>query len=155
MPDGFPIRNGKQPVSFRKLKNLTKAVVMKSKMNQWLFSYKYEAIIIQLPQVENIGFTKRAQFASSKRHVSWLFKKCVKTHLQHTIPFHEEKCQEHILWVLTAIPVFTLIRWISTVSWLPSMKSKTSFLFQNAQNHYQSCCCNEEKNEPVCFSGKF
>ena len=68
--DYFPARSGKQPVSFRKLKNLTKAVVMKSKTNQWLFSGKYEAVIMQLPQVENIAFTKRAQFAGSKRHVS-------------------------------------------------------------------------------------
>ena len=28
-------------------------------------------------------------------------------------------------------------------------------LFQKTQNHDQSCCCHGEKNEPVCFSGKF
>ena len=29
------------------------------------------------------------------------------------------------------------------------------FLFQKTQNHAQIWCCNEKKNEPVCFSGKF
>ena len=53
--------------------------------------------------MENIAFTKRAQFAGSKRHVSYLFKKCVKTHLQHSIPFHEERCQRRVFcecWLL-------------------------------------------------------
>ena len=54
------------------------------------------------------------------------------------------------------LPYLFLLLWgETTVRWLPSKKSEASFLFQKTQNHDQSCCCNEEKNEPVCYSGKF
>ena len=32
---------------------------------------------------------------------------------------------------------------------------RAPFLFQKTQNHAQNWCCNENKNEAVCFSGKF
>ena len=54
------------------------------------------------------------------------------------------------------LPYLFLLLWgWTTVRWLPSKKSKASFLFQIIQNPDQSSCCNEEKNEPVCSPGEF
>ena len=69
-----------------------------------------------------------------------------------TIPW-EKMSGDSVLWVLTAIPVVTLIRWNFTVRWLPSKKLEACFLFQKTQNCEQSSC--NEKNEEVCFSCKF
>lgn len=59
------------------------------------------------------------------------FQSSVKTLLWSDVPFLEKRCQgDSVLWVLTAIPVVTLIRWNFTVRWLPSKKLEACFLFQ-------------------------
>ena len=40
------------------------------------------------------------------------------------------------------------------LSWHPSKKFQTACFFQKTQNRDQSCSCNEENEEPVCFSGR-
>lgn len=60
------------------------------------FSDRVEAVSILLSKVENIAFTKMAQFPGSQRHVSWLFQSCVKTHIRHTVLFHDKDCQGRV-----------------------------------------------------------
>ena len=72
-----------------------------------------------------------------------------------TIPREKKNVRGECSVNFDTITVVTLIWWNSTVRWLHSKKSETSFLFQKTQNHEQSCCCHGKKNEPVCFSGKF
>ena len=84
---------GMQPVSFRKLKNVTKSVdVIKRKM-KCVFLEVFWTAITQLPKLENIDFSIRAQSQGSPEHVSWLSHSCVKTHLGHKVLFHEKRCQ--------------------------------------------------------------
>ena len=63
--------------------------------------------------------------------------------------------RESVLWLLTAIPVVTLISWNCTVRWLTRKKYQASPIFQKTQNLDQICCFNEEKNDPTCFSDRF
>lgn len=73
---------------------------------------------------------------------------------QYDIP-SEKRSGKSVPWMLTAIPVVILIKWYTTFIWLPRQKWKAICFFQKTQKLNQICCCNEEKNEPVCFSDKF
>ena len=61
---------------------------------------------------------------------------------------------ENVLWLLTALPVLAFMRW-NYCQMTYQQEIRSIILFQKTQNHDQSCCCNEEKSEPVCYSGKF
>ena len=63
---------------------------------------------------------------------------------------NSETARKHV-WVLTAVPAVTLIRW----KWLLRKKCQAACFFQKTQNPDQSCCCNEKQSEPVWFSGMF
>ena len=102
---------------------------------------------------EITSFAIRPQFPDSQKHVSWLFQSCVKTHLGHTVHFHKKRYQESVQWMLLTISVVTLMRWKCTMKWFPSRNWQAACCFQKIQKLDQ-ICCNEEKNEPVCFSGK-
>ena len=67
----------------------------------------------------------------------------------------EKRSGESVLWVLSAIPIVTLINWNCTLRWLLSKKWQEDCFFSKTQICDQNCCWNEEKNEPVCFSGRF
>ena len=154
----FPSRSNKQPVvlfCFQKTPKFDKSCCIEEKNEPVCFSGRFEAGITQLPKVKNTTFTIRAQFPGSQKHVSWLFQSCIKTHLWHSGPFHEKGCQGSVLWVLTAISVVTLIRWFCTVRQPPNKKWQAACFFWKTQKLNQNCCCHEEKNEPVCFSGRF
>jgi len=71
------------------------------------------------------------------------------------VSFQEKKCQGgSVLWMLTTIPVVTLIRVNCSVRWLPLKKLEVSFLFQKTQSHHDQAVIRESKiNQGV--SGKF
>ena len=72
------------------------------------------AATIQVSQGKNTSFAIRPQFPSSQKHVSQQLQSCVKTLLRHSVTFHQKRSGASVLWVLTAIPVVTLIRWKCT-----------------------------------------
>ena len=49
-------------------------VVMKRNMHQWVFLASSKVAIFHLLLVENIGFSKRAQFPGSQKHFTRYFK---------------------------------------------------------------------------------
>ena len=49
-------------------------VVMKRKMNPWVFLAGFKVAIFHLLLVENIGFSKRGQFPGSQKHFTGYFK---------------------------------------------------------------------------------
>ena len=55
------------------------------------FSIRFEAATIQHSQGENTDFILRPQFPCLQKQVSLHFQSFVKTHLGHTIPFHEKR----------------------------------------------------------------
>ena len=58
---------------------------------------------------------------------------------------------KNVLYVLNCIPVVTLIRWNSTVIWLPNKMCQAAFFFQKTQKLDASCFCNDGKNAAVFF----
>ena len=81
---------------FQKAQKLDQSCCNEEKSEPVCFSCRFEVAIIQLPQVENIVFTIRAQFPGSQNHVSWLLQSCVKTHLAYTVPLYmRKKVTEH------------------------------------------------------------
>ena len=74
LSEDFPARSGKQSVSFRKLKNQTKVVViMKRDMNQCVFLAK--------PRLQLFSFHNEKTLlpSGSQKHVSLRFQSSVKT----------------------------------------------------------------------------
>lgn len=59
--------------------------------------------------------------------------------------YMKKDVRESVLWLLTAIPVVTLISWNCTVRWLTRKKYQASPIFQKTQNIDQICCFNERK----------
>ena len=93
-----------------------------------------------------------------KKNFSLQFQSCIKTLLAHNVTLHQKRdkrSRESVLWVLTAIPVVTLIRWNYTVRWLTKKKWQAAWFSQKTQEIDHICGDNEGKNEPACFSGKF
>ena len=67
LSDDFRVKSEKEPFPSRKLKYLTKVVVlMKRKMDQCVVSGSFEAGIIQISQRENTSFAIRPQFSGSQ-----------------------------------------------------------------------------------------
>ena len=121
----FQGRSVKQLVSFRKLKILTKAVVvMKSKVNQCVFlaclgcnypafiggKYRFFSIMAQCPGSQKC-FLAVSEFCKDKPRT------------QCTNP-REKMFRESVLWVFIAIPIVTLISGNSFVRWVPSRIGK-------------------------------
>ena len=139
--DDFPAWSGKQPVSFRKLKYLTKLFIV-TKMNQG-FSYSFEAVTIHPSRGENPFFAIRPQYPGSQKHSPLKFQSCVKTVLGHTASLHEKRVQEKVFcecWL-------PMIRWNCTVR---DWQASSLFLTDNS-DIWQTCCCNKEKNETSVF----
>ena len=81
---------------FQKAQKLDQSCCNEEKSEPVCFSCRFEVAIIQLPPVENITFTIRAQFPGSHNHVSWLLQSCVKTHVAYTVPLYmRKKVTEH------------------------------------------------------------
>ena len=120
-------------------------------VNVWQKPLKYcKEISLQLIKI-NEKTNKQNKTCLPK--VSRLYKDTRKTH--YTIPWKwEKRSEESILWVLTAIPVVTAIRWNCSERWLPSKKWLAACLIQKIPKLDQSCCFNKEKNETV-FSCRF
>ena len=116
---------------FRKLQNQTKSfAVMKRKMNQCGF-WQVWASTLQLSQGGNTSFANKAQFFCSQLHISLHFQSIVKTHLGNTCTIlWEQSSRESVIWVLIVILIVILIRWNSTVSWLPSKDSNVLWSLQ-------------------------
>ena len=98
-----------------------KIVVMKSKMNQCAF---LAGLRLQLSCFHRwkYCFYHQAPITRFKKHVFFQFQSCVDC-LGHIVPFHEKRGQgKSVLWVLTVIPVVTLI-WYFT-KWYCQMTSK-------------------------------
>ena len=49
-------------------------VVMKRKMHQWVYLAGFKAVIFHLLLVENISFSKTAQFPGSQKHFTGYFR---------------------------------------------------------------------------------
>ena len=96
LSDDFLGRSCKQPDAFRKLKIMSKLLCSEEKHKSVGFFGRFEATFIQLLLVEDNASTERAQFPSSQRHVIWLFKSRVKTHLGNIVPFQESKGQGRV-----------------------------------------------------------
>ena len=66
----------------------------------------------------------------------------------------EKRSGESVLWVLTAIPVVTLINWNCVLKWLLSKKWQEACFFSKTQILDQNCCWSEEKiNQCVFLEG--
>ena len=156
----FHRKKWKVAFSFQKINNnnkkktLTKSVVMMRKMNHNFFFCRFDAAIIQFPKVEDRIFTIRAQFLCSQNQVSWQLQSCVKTQLLHTSISWKKMSGESVLWLFTAKPIVTLIRW-NSILYDFKARIQSILLMSENKNHYQSWCSNSKKHESVCFSGKF
>ena len=142
----LPSLKGKQPVSFRKLKYLTKLfIVTKRKMNQG-FSYSFEAVTIHPSRGENPFFAIRPQYPGSQKHSSLKFQSCVKTVLGHTASLHEKRVQEKVFcecWL-------PMIRWNCTVR---ESDRLAACFWQITQIFDKFFVVIKKRMKPVCFSG--
>lgn len=114
---------------FQKIQKLDHNCCNKEKSDLVCFSGRFEAVIIQLPWVENTAFIIRAYSHLQKPSflaISELSKDTPRTH--SAIPW-EQMSLETVLWVLTAIHVVTLMTRNCFVWWLPCKKLEASFLF--------------------------
>ena len=148
----LPTRSGEQPASFRLLKYLTiVVVVMQKKM-------KCQSVFLEGLRRQLSSFHRdKTAFKSGlnspvHKDVSMQSHSGIKTLLGSTIPCLEKRSWESVLWVLTAIPIFTVIRWNCTVRWHPSKKCQTACFLQETQILDHSYCFKESK---LCFSGRF
>ena len=82
------------------------------------------------------------------------FQSCVKTQVGHTVLSCDKRGHGWVFCVLTAIIVVALIRWNSTIRWLPREMWHAACFFQKNQILEESCY-NEKKNKSVCLSGRF
>ena len=114
-------------------------------------SGRFEAANIQFAPGETIACAIRPQFPGSKKNVSLQFQSCVDSPRTPCIIAWEKRSRKSVLWMLTAIPIVTLIRWNYPVRCHPKKKLKAAVFFPKTQLFPQSCCWNEEENEPVCF----
>ena len=126
----FSSKSGKQFVSLWKLESWEYLLLYNERNEPVCFSGRFEATAFELSQLENTSLAIRPQCGSSQKHVSLHFQNFVRTplYLHCTIP-REEGLGENVLWVLTAIPVVTLSRWICTFKWLPSNKWQVTCFF--------------------------
>ena len=105
----FPARSGKMPVSFIKHKYLSIAVVvMKEKINH--------CALFQVSCWNYSGFTVGKYFFCPDSPIPMFtkacfsaFQSCVKTLLECTEPFHEQRGQGRVFYVLTAVMLLNQI----------------------------------------------
>ena len=125
---------------------------MKIKMNKCIFLV---GLSVQLSsfQSRNTNFAIRPQFTGSQQHVYLPFQSCVKIILGHTVPLHEKRDQ----WRVFCVDCHTCcypdkVKLYCQMT--PSMKweSNSLFLSENS-NTWPKLLLNEDKDEPVCFSG--
>ena len=135
----FPARSGKQLFLSQNSKNWPKLLFYDEKYEPGCFSVQFEAETIKLLQSENTSF-------------ACIWELCKDTPRMHCkIPW-EKRSGESILWVLTTIPIVTLINWNCTLKWLLSKKWQEACFFSKTQILDQNCCWSEEKNQPAYFS---
>ena len=131
LSDDFSARSGKKTVSLVKLKYVIKTVV--ERREKWTSVFFWQIWGCKSPtftggkyslchQAQILRFTKTCFPA-----VSELCKDNPRTLC--TIPW-EKSSGESVLWVLSVIPVVTLIRWSSNIRWLPSKEWKAAFSFR-------------------------
>lgn len=88
---------------------LTKNIDNGEKNEQCVFSDRFEAAVIQLPQKE--AFYQKGPTPGSQRHVSWLFQSFAKIYLGYcAYHFIRKDVRESVLCVLNTLPVVTRIR---------------------------------------------
>ena len=117
---------------FQKTKTWPKLLLWRKKIIKLVFFWQVFFFFLQLWDFtrENDSFTIRHQIPSSQKHVSMQFQSCIKTFRTHwTIPY-EKQSGESVFWVLSSIPVISLIRWYWTVRWLPSKSGKQPISFR-------------------------
>lgn len=95
-------------------------------IDKWtgVFFWYFKTVNIQLSEGDNTNFAIRLQFPVSQKHVSLKFQNCVKTHLGHTIPFHEKRGQGRVF-CECGLP-YQLLRWLgeSVVREISSLKQQ-------------------------------
>ena len=69
---------------------------MKKKIEQVCFSGKFEAATIQLLLQKGTSFPISPQIPGSQKHVFVQFQSCIKTLLEHTVQFHENRGQKMV-----------------------------------------------------------
>ena len=128
LSDDFRVKSEKEPFPSRKLKYLTKVVVlMKRKMDQCVVSGSFEAGIIQISQRENTSFAIRPQFSGSQMHVSLQIQRCVKPHLGHCTIQWENGSGDSVLCFLP----YLLLPWLGSDD-CPARSGKKTVSFKNS-----------------------
>lgn len=128
LSDDFRVKSEKEPFPSRKLKYLTKVVVlMKRKMDQCVVSGSFEAGIIQISQRENTSFAIRPQFSGSQMHVSLQIQRCVKPHLGHCTIQWENVSGDSVLCFLP----YLLLPWLGSDD-CPARSGKKTVSFKNS-----------------------
>lgn len=83
------------------------------------------------------------------------FQSCVKKHEGQTVPLYEKRCQVR---VFCEVDYHTLLLpWLTETVMSDDFPARmaTELVLWKLQCLTKICCFNEEKNEPVCFFGRF
>ena len=86
------------------------------------------------------------------QQISVQFQSSVNAILGHNVPFHEKKSQKSLFFECW-LP-YLLFNWLGDFVFsddFPARSGKQPVSFRKLD---QNCCCNEERNECVCFSGR-
>ena len=154
LSNDFPARSLKDPFYFRKFKITTEAFsVVKRKINQCVYlaslrlklsSFHWRKILF-FHQIPIPRFTKTFFTAVSEL--------CKDTPGAHCTISWEKKSGESVLWVLTAIPCGTLIRWKYTVRWLYARSGKKSVMSRKLKNLTKTVVMKIKMNQCVFLTG--
>ena len=118
------------------------------------FSGGFEAGTLRLSPGKYIAFAIRLPLPSSQRQLSLQFLSSVKdtTRTHCTLPW-EKVSEPRVLWVLTAIPCGTLIRWKYTVRWLYARSGKKSVMSRKLKNLTKTVVMKIKMNQCVFLTG--
>ena len=151
LSDDFRVKSEKEPFPSRKLKYLTKVVVlMKRKMDQCVVSGSFEAGIIQISQRENTSFAIRPQFSGSQMHVSLQIQRCVKPHLGHCTIQWENVSGDSVLCFLP----YLLLPWLGDSvqsDSLPTRSGKQHVSSGKLKNLTKTVAVMKRKMNPCVF----
>jgi len=161
--DDFPAKSWRHAFYFRKLNMVNKAVVMKRKMKKYVFLASLRLQLCSLYWGKYFFCHKFPVPRFTKSCFPVISELC-KDLIGYTVPFHEKTGQRRVFcecWL-----PYLLLPWLGTavtLKWccyVTSQQDVTSsllfvclFVFQKTPKFDRSCCI-EEKNEPVCFSGR-
>ena len=152
LSDDFPARSQKPAFCFRKLKIMTKDVVeMKRKMKKYVFLASMRLKLPRFHWVNTLILPLGPNAQVHKNMFPCSFRAVWDTSRTYCIIPREKVSGGSVLWMLTTIPVVTLIRVNCSVRWLPLKKLEVSFLFQKTQSHHDQSYYKGEQNKPGSF----